>query len=94
MRSIGKYILAILAVGFVLTLGYGQEQKQVQGQRQAPEAGVSAQEKELATIDVIYTHSGSIWRGQIVEITEDRFYVVETVSGLIIRMPEDAIKSV
>ena len=52
------------------------------------------QAQEVKTIDIVTTHSGSVWKGTIVEITEDRYYIVETLSGLIMRMPEDGIKSV
>jgi hypothetical protein len=55
---------------------------------------LSVHAQELQTVDVIRTNGGSIWRGTITEITSDSFYVLQTLSGLTVRIPDAAIRKV
>ena len=53
-----------------------------------------AAQNPLETVDVIRTKAGSIWKGTITEITADGYYVVETLSGLTLRLHEASIINV
>jgi len=50
--------------------------------------------QSLQTVDYIKTKSGSIWKGTITEITDDGYYVVQTISGLDLRLHESSIQKV
>ena len=48
----------------------------------------------LQTIDEITTTSGDIWLGTITEITDDGYYIIETVSGLELKLHKSAVANV
>lgn len=50
--------------------------------------------QDLQTIDRVVTKGGSVWKGTITEITSDGYYVLETISGLNLRIHESAIKNI
>ncbi len=50
--------------------------------------------QELKTVDVLSTKEGSVWKGTVTEITNDGYYLMETVSGLNLRLHESEVKNV
>ena len=50
--------------------------------------------QSLETVDLIKTKAGSVWKGTITEITDDGYYLVQTLSGLELRLHESSILTV